>query len=261
MAHPQRGYLVFSEECLSAGGEDERVLGQFIQRNSRGMVESITDEAGRFTLTNFTAPDERWNIGAGSNATGYALRTGVRPNEHVDQPLRLTLTEPAYLTVSLPAGAKGRRYLGATLAPDRAAGAAEPDDDGERVWFYGSWSYDPDSNVRIGPLPGGVRVRLVLSTSARNLPYQPTLFAREVDTVAGTTQAVAMESKEGTAVSGRLVSTEDAPLANVNVLLQTADGLAIGAITDDKGHYELKGVPAGAHTLKLLRHAKRTSPG
>jgi hypothetical protein len=267
MAHSEKGYLYFADRDVRGGGEDERVLDYFIKRNSNYFCTAITDEGGRFALTNFTAPDQRWNLAAGDVESECALRTGLRPQDYVERSLRLEIDKPAYVTTSLPPISQPlRAYLGVALAPETAG--EPPDSSGgqgadatERIYFYGEWRGARRSQVRIGPLPGGQRYQVTAYASSRKLPYQATIFARTVTLAPGATETVSLESTEGLALAGRITSTDDKPLAQVNVMVKTAEGLVIGTLTDDDGKYELRGVPEGTHKLELLRHAVRKTPG
>jgi hypothetical protein len=273
MAHGEKGYIYFSEEGLAGTGDRDTVLQFFAKPNSRHFCEAVTDSGGRFTFANFAAPDGQWTVAAGEPQSGYALRTGVRPQDFVETPLKLELDKLAFLSVAVPrATAKSRRVgLAVALAPTTPA--AEPAEatgtpgsenpETERVYFSSPllWRGSPGKPERIGPLPGGQKYKVTASASIMKLSYQPTLFERVVALAPGATSDVMLENVDGAAVSGTITGVDEKPLAAVNVMVKTSDGLVIGAFTDEAGKYELRGVPPGTHKLELLRHAKRTVPG
>jgi len=267
MAHSEKGYVRFADSGLSGWGGDERVLSYFIKRNSKHSCTAITDDAGRFTLANFAAPDQPWNLAAGNAERGYAVHTRLRPQDYTEGPLKIEIDKPAYLTTTLPPVPEPlRAYLAVTLAPESVTEAAdtledEAADAAERVYFDVPQDETRQKLVRIGPLPGGQRYRVMAYASGRRLPYSATIFTRVVTPAPGATENVSLESAEGVTLAGRITSTEDKPLAQVNVMVKTADALVIGALTDNDGKYELRGIPAGTHKLKLLRHGKRMTPG
>ena len=120
-----------------------------------------------------------------------------------------------------------------------------------------------DEPWHLGPFPPGFRYRVIHYVYGRRLSYRPTIFERAVCLAAGASEAVALKSRVGATISGRITNTKDEPLADVNVLAKARDdsGLVIGTLTDDKGSYALGGVPAGGYTLELLRHVARAAPG
>jgi hypothetical protein len=269
MLHGDKGYLYFDERGLRGSGNDEKVLGIFTKRNGKHFCDAVTDRAGRFTMTNFAGPDEAWCIAAGDPEKGWALQLDMHPGDYAQRPLRLELDKPAFVTTTLPAApAKSlRTSLSVSLAPTEAPhsaenGVAEPEAATVPVYFNtDARNAKVGKEVRLGPLPGGQRYQVTAYVSGQKVPYEATIFARTVGLSPGATEKVALESAEGATVTGRVTSSEDKPLAKVNVTAETADGLVIGALTDDDGRYALHGVPPGEHALRLLRHAVRAVPG
>ena len=265
MVHRTKGYLRFDDNGLLGRGEDERLFGLFPKRNGRYACQAVTDASGHFVLRSFAAPEDEWMIAAGDAKSGYALMLHMAPAEYKDKPLRLELAEPAYIDVETPKTPKSMQlYTGVSLAGpvDGAGGDAGEDDPSERVYFRSTMRGDTKSRrERLGPLPSGQRYRVAGQGYGGSAPYTVALFEKVVEPAPGETAEVTLESKEGLTVTGRVTSTEDKSLANVNVKIKTADGTLIGGVSDADGKYELRGVPAGTHALQLLRHAKRTTAG
>ncbi len=274
MAQGEKGYIYFSEEGLAGNGDRDTVLQFFAKPNSQHFSEAVTDSTGRFTLAGFAVSDQPCTVVAGAPESGYALRTGVCPQDFSGAaPLKLELEQPAFLNVTPPrATAKSLRVgLAVALAPTTPA--AEPakatgtsgteNPETERVSFSSPllWRGSRGKPMRIGPLPGGQKYKVTASASVMKLSYQPTLFERVVALAPGATSDVVLENVDGAAVSGTITGVDEKPLAAVNVMVKTSDGLVIGALTDEAGKYELGGVPPGTHKLELLRHAKRLVPG
>jgi hypothetical protein len=271
MASQSDGYIYFSEGGMRGYGAKETVLLFFTKRNSKHYCSTVTDEDGGFTLENFGAPDQAWNVAAGSGAGGYALLTELRPRDYADKPLRIEIGKPAYITTTLPKS-PGRSlmvYLQVSLAPK--AGKAAPqgaegeaaESDEPRIYF-GTISERDSSEagqMRVGPLPGDNTYRIRACAYGANVPYTAVLLQREVHLASGAKQELSLENPEGATMTGKVTNSKDKPLANVNVMVKATDGLVVGALTDDKGRYELRGVPTGTHTLELLRHAERKTPG
>jgi hypothetical protein len=273
MAQGDKGYIYFSEDGLSANGERETVLQYFAKPNAKHFCEAVTDNAGRFSFAGFAAADQPWTVAAGEPQSGFALRTGVCPQDYGETPLKIELEKPAFLNVIPPrAPARSLRVtLNVALAPTTPP--AEPTEAGggpgtqaaetERVYF--NFTPPPsgsrDKPQRFGPLPGGQKYKVTASAYSTKLSYQPTLSERVVALASGATVDVALGNTEGATVSGTVTSVDEKPLPAVNVMVKAADGVVVGALTDEAGKYELRGVPPGTHKLELLRHAKRMVPG
>ena len=114
---------------------------------------------------------------------------------------------------------------------------------------------------RLGPLPGGHTWQVTARGYAGDLPYQPTLLQKRVLVPAGETVDLKLAAGDGATVTGKLTDKEGQALPNVNVMIETADHLVVGAVTDKQGAYKLAGVPSGTHQIKLLRHAQRLTAG
>lgn len=274
MAHGRKGYILFTEGSLDVHGEEEKILRFFAKRNARSFCVARTDHAGRFTFSEFGDPEGRWCVAAGDAEHGLALRLDVRPQDFASEPLRLELEPPAFINAKLPSAAAAELQLRVqvTLAPAATPGAESPpsvaeeasDDDVRDHVHFVPRSFGrsrPGQTERQGPFPAGYEYHVVVLGTNNRLPYSAALFRRAVHLEAGTTVDVALESAEGATVSGRITSSDDKPLADVNVYVKAGDGLLIGALTDAEGKYDLRGVPAGTHELKLLRHAARKTPG
>jgi len=267
MAHAEKGYLHFTEWGLVAGGHIDTVLHYFPKRNGFYGCSAVTDEAGRFTLSDFAAPDELWNLAAGTPELGYALKIRNRPQDVGDGSLKLELEPAASITLrmpSLPPLCTGYIEVAVARTADGETDAAAPADESdkvERIAPTGDWHRRRRGDVRIGAVPAGVPYRVSLSVSSPNLLYSPILFARTVNVAAGATEPVLLEGQDGVVVNGRLTSTEGKPLNMVSVSFVTKDGWAFGGLTDSDGKYEIRGVPAGNHRVELLRHAPRVGPG
>jgi hypothetical protein len=281
MVHRAKGYLSFDDDGLLAQGEHESLFGLFPKRNGRYACQTVTDPNGHFVLRSFAAPADAWLIAAGDAENGYALLARIRPEDYRSEALRLTLEEPAYIRVETPKAPKSMQvYTAVGLAEpaatpkieaegavggaaEKAASGVEEEDLSQRVVLGSTtlWSEPKSKPRRLGPLPGGQRYRVTAQGSSGSVPYPVLLFERVVEVAPGETAEVTLEPKEGLTVTGRVTSSADKPLAKVNVKIKTADGTVIGGLSEAGGKYELRGVPAGTHTLQLLRHAKRTTSG
>lgn len=264
LVHTAKGYLTFDSRGWVAQAQADTLFGIFPLPNGQHACRTVTDADGRFVLRGFAAGDERWVIATGDPQRGYALRARVNPKDLATQPLKLELQTPAYVELD-PPKAPGHMlvYVGAALArePDGSTPVADDETD-DRVLFSGSYQPESAGKARkLGPLPAGQWYKVTARGSSNKLSYTPILFERLVKLAPGETASASYEPTEGATVTGRISGVDDKPLGRVNVTVRTADGLVIGAVTDEQGKYELRGVPPGAHTLKLLRHAKRTAPG
>ncbi len=263
MVHRGHGYLSFNKHVY-ASGNDEKVLRFFTRRNGKHFCHAVSDQTGHFTLTNFAAPADPWHIAAGDADQGWTLQLDLRPANYAERPLRLELEQPAYIVTTLPPPPeKGLKLsVRVSLAPPEGFGSqtGEPDDSG--ISFLGLiFPSTAREQLYLGPLPPGLKYRVTALASTRKIPYDATVFARSVAVAAGTKQQISFELEGGTTVTGRVTSIEGQPLAKVNVMAETADGLVIGALTHEDGTYTLRGVPPGTHTLRLLRHVAKTRPG
>lgn len=281
MIHGAKGYLSIDDKGLLSQAQHESLFGLFPKRNGRYACQAITDDGGRFVLRNFAAPADTWLIAAGDAQNGYALVARIRPGDYASETLRLGLEEPAYIEVETLTAPKSMRvYTSVGLAgpgeapmteteaaaggaAEQATSYAEEEDPSERIAFSSTtrWSAAKSKPCRLGPLPSGHRYKVTAQGSSGHVPYPVLLFERVVEVAPGETAKVTLVPKEGLTVTGRITSSEDKPLAKVNVRIKTADGTVIGGLSDAEGLYELRGVPAGTHALQLLRHAKRTTAG
>ena len=272
-SHGHKGYIYLMDGGLQGRGEDTKILGFFTKRNSMHFCQTMTDGDGRFTLENFAAPDEGWNIMAGDSQKGFALQIGILPKDYAGEPLKLEIDKPAFVKVTLPTPT-GKTYpLGLGLAMTLPKTAAEParavtsDEEAEEravrvfYWSQDMWNLTAGKVVRIGPLPAGATYSVTATMSKPGLSYQPMVAARTVVTEAGQTKDLSLAASTGAALTGRVTDNDDKALANVNVKIEAADGVILGALTDDDGKYDIRGVPAGTHQLELLRHAARRVPG
>jgi hypothetical protein len=272
LVHHTSGYIYIQEDGLNAGGERETVLQYFAKPNSRHFGQVLTDSAGRFTLTGLAAPDQRWIVAAGDPQSGYVLRADVRPQDYATAPLKLELEKPAFLNVKLPRPPAKSLRISLSVGLAETAPAAQTESgtaeeatsaDAERVYISIPYPLpvSRDKPVRVGPLPGGQAYKVTASAYSSKLSYQPTILERVVTPAAGASLDVTLESTEAGVVTGTITGRDEKPLSAVNVMVKTADGLVVGALTDEAGKYELHGVPGGTHKLELLRHAKRMVPG
>jgi hypothetical protein len=270
MAHGTRGYLSLDDQGALAQASNERLFGVFPVPNGRYACMTVTDADGHFVLRDFAAPEERWLITAGDAEHGYALETRIKPKDFASRPLRLELEKPSFIGLRPPkAQADTHAYIVVGLARDPEARDSEDsavtdeDEPSEHVAFRSAamWRADAGKPRRLGPLPGGQWYKVTAQSSSGNLPYTAVLFERLVKVAPGETAEVTLEPEGGVTVSGRVSDSDDKPLSKVNVTVKTADAFVIGAVSDQDGEYELRGVPPGTHTLRLLRHAKRTAPG
>ena len=102
MIHGEQGWLRFTDGGLDGAGASETVMLFFTKLNSKHHCSNRTDSEGRFTLSNFAAPDGLWAVAAGDPAHGYDLLLNVRPVDHADAPLTLKLREPGYVEAETP---------------------------------------------------------------------------------------------------------------------------------------------------------------
>jgi hypothetical protein len=109
--------------------------------------------------------------------------------------------------------------------------------------------------ARWGPLPAGRRYTVSRVSYSREQFCTSTLFARTVAVAPGQTLNVQLKADGDIAMSGKVTGADEQPLPGVNLMLHVGDDLLIGAISGKDGEYELRGVPAGKHTLELLRRA------
>lgn len=270
MMHRTKGYLAFDRDGLMTYGQNEYVFGIYPKRNGKYACQTVTDEAGHFVLRDFGAPGDTWVIAAGDAKHGYALQVGFKPEDFQSQPLRLKLEKPAYIKINAPEPPKGMQvYTGVcvatppALADEGASATGDEDDLSERVVFRSAaMSDDADGKPKpVGPLPAGQCYKVVSQATGNNLAYAAVLFERVVEAAPGETAEVTLAPKEGLTVTGCVTGTDDKPLAKVNVQVRAEDGTVVGGVSDKDGKYELHGVPAGTHILRLLRHARRTTPG
>ncbi len=270
MAHQARGYLWFDEQGPIAQAAHETLFGIFPVPNGRYACTTVTDGDGRFVLRNFAAPNEHWVIVAGDARQGYTLTTRLTPEDCASEPLKLELEPPGFIEYRSPKSRDGMNvYLGVGLSrdpdPSDAGATAETaeTDLSERVGFRSPamWSGSSGKIQRLGPLPGGQWYKVTGQGMSTTLPYTPILFQRRVQVAPGAEAELSLEPLEGATVHGRVTSSTDEALGKVNVMVETADGNLVGTVSDQDGKYALQGIPPGAHTLRLLRHARRTSPG
>jgi hypothetical protein len=271
LAHARKARLTFDAEgALTAYGESERVLFFLPKRNGETAVDAQTDAQGRFELKRFTAPGDEYQLAVGGPRGAALLK--VVPAEYAGRELRIELDEPSYLRVpQRRIGTDGRySYVAIGLEPDgpRPADARE-DEPVSRVHVvlpYGGWGQAPkkeDELIEAGPLPPGHRYRLVVHSSAQELPYWATVLERVVRLPPGQTVDALLKPGEGATLSGCVTGMDERPLANVNVLVKVGEPaeLVVGDLTDKHGRYQIAGVPPGQHKLELLRYAIRTAPG
>ncbi len=271
MAHAEKGYVRVGSGGLDAGGPELLDRRAFVSRNKRSWCDAITASDGSFALRGFDAPNEPWILAAGDRQRGYCVQPRVRPAEHADTPLRLEIDAPAFISIQrlpAPPAASFRAYvaLGLVDLDGKSTTAAGPVDLSavpEAHVRVDAWAENPEEPVwRLGPFPPGFTYRVTHTIWSPNLRYYITLFERQVFLRPGTTEAVSLESASGVTLSGRISDTKSRPLADVNVLvrMQGESAVVLGTLSDADGRYVLKHVPAGTHTLELLRHAKPTAP-
>ena len=88
--------------------------------------------------------------------------------------------------------------------------------------------------------------------------YERVITLKPGQSVDGSVQLVG-----GTALSGQITGLDGKPLSYVNIMAEI-DGsrdFIIGSVTGAEGKYEIRGIPAGAHKLELLRYTKRAGAG
>jgi hypothetical protein len=270
LVHRAKGYLEYDDEVgARVCADNEYLFGMFAKANGRYCCRAMTDPAGHFVLRNLAALEDDWLILAGDAEHGFATLPNIKPADLQQEPLRLRLEKGACLDIELPELPKGMRaYLAVMLAAplgegeDGASVGADEDADQRLLFYSRSLSGEPGARLRpIGPLPAGQRYKVIVWGTGANLPYAPVLFERAVSATVGETAEVLLQPKEGLTVAGRVLDADDKPLAMVNVQIHTDDGTVIGGLSDADGRYELHGLPPGTHTVKLLRHAKRTALG
>jgi len=270
MAHAEEGYIHIGLNAeIWSYGPQEKVLFFFPKRNGRTVCEAQTDEAGRFTLKNFTSLTDSYTIVAGSAEAGLAMLTGVRPRDYADKPLRIEIDRPAYVTVrDVPriADSELDAHVGLRLAGGGRGGAAAAG--GSRRTGNVALSIHIASEVlpevkRLGPLIPGQTYRLSHAVWGRRLATSATLFETVVKAEAGKTLSISLEREGGVTLSGRIATKDGRPLRDVNVMVRS-DGdspLVLGALTDAKGEYTIRNVPTGKYKLELLRYVVRVGPG
>ena len=287
MAHNTEGHVdVGWHGYLGGCGHDEKNSRALARRNVKTFCDTCTDSEGRFTLRSFALPDEPWNLAAGGREHGFVLLTNVVPAEHTDDVLRVELDKPAGITVTPPPDPTDkdlRASVGIALAPSRSPEPTQPvggqpiepspraahETPEFNVDFYSSGrprneeGRETKEPWHLGSFPPGFKYRITSYVHGTRLSYRPTIFERTVSLTPGASETLMLESRVGARVSGHVTDTKDRPLADVNVLMKVGagSGLVIGALTDQKGHYELSGVPSGSHKLELVRYAVRAAPG
>lgn len=292
MAQVRHAFIFIDNEAeISVWGPTKKRFFFLSRRNGKTACETTTDEQGRFTLKGFISTSVKYSIVAGSKDTGLAILENVRPKDHVSKPLRIEIEEPAYLTLPRmpkPPGDELSAYTTVRLAPDKARAAAEKGDDEPRRNVMMSLYVDTTSDVdvvrdsegplaetrqldakdlgkktyRAGPLVGGKRYSVSHFAWGKRLGYSATLFETKVLAESGKTIPVRFPDEGGVALSGRIVTKEGSPLADVNVMLRVGNpGFTLGAVTDKDGAYTIRHAPSGEYKLELLRHAIRTGPG
>ena len=273
MAHAAKGYLEIGPQGRLDGSGQEGYTGpEYAHRNAKLFCDALTDDQGRFTLRSLAAPDEHWNLAAGDRRHGLVLLRGIVPGQYADRPLRIEIDAPADIVVDPPLAPTDKALkatVGVTLAPAKepsppgpgGSAAMTDEDDPGNIRIHPSWRSEEDQGPwHLGPFPPGFTYRVAAYVYGRRLGYNPTLCERRVSLAPGATLAVPLESKDGTAISGRITDVDDKPLADVNVLVRARDGtgLVLGGLSDSDGKYVVNGVPPGTVTLELLRHATRT---
>jgi len=271
MAHARRAHLRLGSAGIGGSGENLTEPGAFVSRNAKVVCEAVSAADGTFVLRSFCTPREPWILAAGDPQRGFCLRPGVVPAELAEAGLRLEIEPPAFVEVARlpePPKASFQASLDFAIVDAAAGGRARDSDIGgledleSRINVY-AWPQDYEADVwRLGPLPPGYTYRVTHSMWSPALRYPVTLFERSVTLRPGATERVSLESESGVALQGRIADTNNRALADVNVLIRMrGDGaFVMGALTDADGRYTLAHVPAGTHTLELLRHAKPTAP-
>ncbi|MEE8171044.1 MAG: carboxypeptidase-like regulatory domain-containing protein [Phycisphaerae bacterium] len=272
MAHKERGWIMIGNRGqLTAYGPTERVLLFFSKRNGRAACTATTDELGRFALANFVSMRDQYTLAAAHSEHGVALLKNVRPDAHVDEPIRIEMDLPSFIELRAPkeleaAGithsvslhpavsslVDGRAFFGRTAAPFT------------NVMMNYYVPRTKDGAFHIGPVPAGIDLTLNHSAMTRRTGAPAVLRKTRVRVAPGETLRMSVAWDEGLELNGRVTANDGKPLRDVNVLVTTGSGIdedAFGTLTDKDGRYRLAGLPPGEHKLDLSRHAVRTGPG
>ncbi len=125
-----------------------------------------------------------------------------------------------------------------------------------------STKIDNDGSFRVGPLPCGGRMRLLIQRWDGKLFQETVILHVTLDVPEGKTTRFEYDFTSNHTVSGTLRDEEGKPIPDAAVQLDFTikedDGLGVstlGSVTDSKGRYAVRGVPPGTHKLSAHRMA------
>ncbi|HNO77759.1 MAG TPA: hypothetical protein PKN33_06825 [Phycisphaerae bacterium] len=260
-ANRKLGYITYSGDGrLFVYGQDKRVLLFFKAQNGSSSVENVTDEQGRFVLSNIM--DGPVNVAAAHPQHGVAFINNIDPLKDGSE-VKLTLAAPIFASgrvQGVPAqhyspmpGDAANQYKYARFTP---VAPQTPDD----IMYNISITIGPDGRFQAGPLPPDIdKWTLAFDRRARN--YSATILEIPVTISKLTEHPIDIDLTKGKKLAGAIRGPEDELLPDVSISTVRSDGIRVGGVSDATGNYEIVGLDDGTYTLEAKRWARRTAPG
>jgi peroxiredoxin len=220
--------------------------------NKRFALELATDKDGTFHATDLAPGD--FSLIAADAKLGIAIGE-TRVESGVAAKIELALLRPGLLAADIS---------GLAFDPQKNTLELAPASQGTNVRLSprltqraGQWSFES------APLPAIRGWRIVGAEVVMAQDYRATLFSLPVSIDAGSEQHVARVLDHGNEITGTVVDSGGKPLSGVSVVARdhATSPVELGAVTDLKGRYRIRGLGKGPHTLELARWKMREAIG
>ncbi len=260
-ANRKLGYITYSGNGrLYVYGQNKRILLFFKAQNGSSSVEGVTDENGRFVLSNIM--DGPVNVAAAHPQHGVAFANNIDPLKDGTE-VKLTLSAPTFASGRVQGipdqhysplmGDAASQYKFARFTPVVPQKPAD-------IMYNISTTIGPDGRFRIGPLPPDVdEWTLAFDRRARN--YTATILSIPVTVSKLVEHPIDIDLSKGRKLAGVIRGPKDELLPDVSISTIRSDGIRVGGVSDATGRYEIVGLDDGAYTLEAKRWARRTAPG
>jgi peroxiredoxin len=244
------GQIVYSTPefvFASSLSEDDRVLGT--AGHLTGEVR--TDARGRFSIPDLRA--SRYTVLAADGKKGCAVRLDVPADEGAS-----TIELALQMGGTLEGGFSSfhmddkRHVLELKLRTPVA-----------NVTFVPKLEYLPGDRFRFTQMPAIGAWNLVMSEWVMERGYRGTLLTLPVQCPPGVVTKLDVDFAHGETITGAVSAASGGALPYVSVVARSSSAPFVerGCVTDERGHYTLRGLEAGAWTVEARRWTVRSSAG
>lgn len=212
---------------------------------------AVTGEDGGFAFTDLS--EGRFTLAAVHPEHGITIRPDVTCRE--GETLDITLKDATFLTARLEHFMFDPQWGYVNLETESPVPNVQLNLRMESTGDTSEWN--------VGPIPEGLRWRLVAYSRNQARAYGVPLLSVPVEVEPGRRNRISMDLDRGHTLAGKVLGPDGQPLEDVAVLARAADdpGSVRGVFTSADGAYRITGLQPGEYDLEAVRHCLRAEIG